>query len=61
MSAIAEPPVVPPQRRPPPRPLGAYARRWWAGVRGGDLGSLPIIVGLIVIAIIFQSPERPRS
>jgi D-xylose transport system permease protein len=30
-------------------------RGWWKGVRGGDLGSLPIIVGLILIAIIFQS------
>ncbi len=35
--------------------LADHARRWWAGVRSGDLGSLPIIVGLIVIAIIFQS------
>jgi D-xylose transport system permease protein len=35
--------------------LGAYGRRWWAGVRAGDLGSLPIIVGLILIAVIFQS------
>ena len=35
--------------------LAAYARRWWAGVRAGDLGSLPIIIGLILIAIIFQS------
>jgi D-xylose transport system permease protein len=35
--------------------LSAYARRWWSGVRAGDLGSLPIIVGLILIAIIFQS------
>jgi D-xylose transport system permease protein len=35
--------------------LAAYARRWWAGVRAGDLGSLPIIVGLILIAVIFQS------
>jgi D-xylose transport system permease protein len=35
--------------------LADYARRWWAGVRSGELGSLPIIVGLIVIAIIFQS------
>jgi D-xylose transport system permease protein len=35
--------------------LGTYARRWWAGVRSGELGSLPIIVGLILIAIIFQS------
>jgi D-xylose transport system permease protein len=35
--------------------LSTYAQRWWAGVRAGDLGSLPIIVGLILIAIIFQS------
>jgi D-xylose transport system permease protein len=35
--------------------IGEFARRWWAGVRSGDLGSLPIIVGLILIAIIFQS------
>jgi D-xylose transport system permease protein len=32
-----------------------YARRWWAGVKAGELGSLPIIVGLIIIAIVFQS------
>jgi len=31
------------------------ARGWWQGVRAGDLGSLPIIVGLIIIAIVFQS------
>ncbi|MEA2247110.1 MAG: D-xylose transport system permease protein [Solirubrobacteraceae bacterium] len=35
--------------------LGQYARRWWQGVRSGDLGSMPIIVGLILIAIVFQS------
>jgi D-xylose transport system permease protein len=35
--------------------LGDYAKRWWIGVRTGDLGSLPIIVGLILIAIIFQT------
>jgi len=35
--------------------LQDYARRWWAGVRAGDLGSLPIVIGLILIAIIFQS------
>jgi len=34
--------------------LGDLARRWWDGVRTGELGSLPIIVGLIVIAIVFQ-------
>jgi D-xylose transport system permease protein len=30
-------------------------RGWWQGVRGGELGSLPIIIGLIIIAIVFQS------
>ena len=34
--------------------LGAYAQRWWTGVRAGDLGSLPIVVGLVIIAVIFQ-------
>lgn len=29
--------------------------RFWRQVRSGDLGQLPVIVGLIVIAIIFQA------
>jgi D-xylose transport system permease protein len=33
----------------------AYVRRWWAGVKAGDLGSLPIVVGLLIIAVVFQS------
>jgi D-xylose transport system permease protein len=35
--------------------VGAYARRWWVDVKSGDLGSLPIILGLIIIAIVFQT------
>jgi D-xylose transport system permease protein len=35
--------------------LRDYAARWWVGVRGGDLGSLPIVIGLIIIAVVFQS------
>jgi D-xylose transport system permease protein len=35
--------------------IAAYVRRWWTDVKSGDLGSLPIIVGLIIIAIVFQS------
>jgi D-xylose transport system permease protein len=35
--------------------LQDYARRWWAGVKAGELGSLPIVVGLIIIAIVFQT------
>jgi D-xylose transport system permease protein len=33
----------------------AYARRWWVDVKSGDLGSLPIVIGLIIIAIVFQT------
>jgi D-xylose transport system permease protein len=54
MSTVAEPPLVPPSA-PPTETLAAYARRWWTDVRSGELGSLPIIVGLIIIAIVFQS------
>jgi D-xylose transport system permease protein len=35
--------------------LRAHAARWWVGVRGGDLGSLPIVIGLVIIAVVFQS------
>jgi len=58
-----------PQRDGTPAPTGAdltigatsvsdqtvagYLRLWWQRVRGGELGSLPIIVALIVIAIVF--------
>jgi D-xylose transport system permease protein len=34
--------------------MSAYARRWVDNVKGGELGSLPIIVGLVIIAIVFQ-------
>jgi D-xylose transport system permease protein len=36
-----------------PDTLGGYLHRWWQGVRAGELGSLPIIVGLVIIAIVF--------
>jgi D-xylose transport system permease protein len=35
--------------------VGDYARGWWTDVKGGELGSLPIVVGLIIIAIVFQT------
>ena len=37
--------------------LGDVFRDWWRRVRVGDIGSLPIIVGLIVIAVIFGIAE----
>jgi D-xylose transport system permease protein len=36
-----------------PETLSGYLRRWWERVRAGDLGSLPIVVGLVVIAVVF--------
>jgi D-xylose transport system permease protein len=38
--------------------IGEYARRWWAGLKAGELGSLPIVLGLIIIAIVFQSQNN---
>ena len=54
MSTVAAPPPAA-GSAPASQSLGAYARRWWTDVRAGELGSLPIIVGLIVIAVVFQS------
>jgi D-xylose transport system permease protein len=53
MSAVAEPPIE--STGAARESVGAYARRWWVDVKAGELGSLPIIVGLIVIAIVFQT------
>ena len=39
-----------PLAAPARQTVGAYARRWWIDVKSGELGSLPIIVGLIIIA-----------
>ena len=33
--------------------LSGYVRLWWQGIRAGELGSLPIIVGLGVIVVVF--------
>ena len=52
MSAITPP--LPTPAAAPTATLGAYAKRWTENVRGGELGSLPIIVGLLVIAVVFQ-------
>jgi D-xylose transport system permease protein len=54
MSTVTEPPVAPPDA-PAAETLTHYARRWWTDVKSGELGSLPIIVGLIIIAIVFQT------
>jgi D-xylose transport system permease protein len=35
--------------------FGEYVKIWWARVRGGESGALPVILGLIVIVIYFQA------
>ncbi|MDX1614528.1 MAG: hypothetical protein R3300_09475 [Candidatus Promineifilaceae bacterium] len=37
--------------------LSGYLGAWWRRVRAGDLGSLPIIIGAIIIALIFGANE----
>ena len=49
MSAVVAPPAPDPST--PQDTIGQYVRRWWVDVKSGELGSLPIIVGLIVICI----------
>lgn len=33
--------------------LNDYLASWWSRIRAGDLGSLPIIIGLILIVLVF--------
>jgi D-xylose transport system permease protein len=35
--------------------LPEYIRAWWARVRGGDSGVLPVIAGLLIISVVFQT------
>src|SRR3954447_18627428 len=35
--------------------FGEYVRAWVAKVRGGDAGALPVIAGLLIISVLFQS------
>jgi D-xylose transport system permease protein len=53
MSTVAAPPPAP-AAAAPTATLGAYGKRWVENVRGGELGSLPIILGLLIICVVFQ-------
>ncbi len=39
----------------PPGGAGDYLRTWLSRVRSGDAGNLPVIAGLVVIVVIFQT------
>jgi D-xylose transport system permease protein len=47
------PSVVPPEIIA--NTLPEYVKGWFARVRGGDAGVLPVVVGLLIVAAIFQS------
>src|SRR5438552_8939450 len=35
--------------------FGEYVRAWVLRIRGGDAGALPVVGGLLIISILFQS------
>ena len=37
--------------------IGAAAREYWTRVRGGDMGSLPAIIGIVALVVIFGIME----
>ncbi len=40
--------------------LGQYLRAWWVRVRSGNSGVLPVVLGMVVVAIVFEivTPEH---
>ncbi len=54
-AAVAE---VPPELLA--QSLGQYLRAWWLRVRSGDSGVLPVVLGMVVVAVIFEiiTPEH---
>jgi D-xylose transport system permease protein len=55
MSAVAETPQTQPELPREKQSLAEATRAWWVGVRAGELGALPILIGIVIIAIYFQS------
>ncbi|HEY3842174.1 MAG TPA: hypothetical protein VGL48_02895 [Acidimicrobiales bacterium] len=37
--------------------LGEYLNAWWRRIKNGESGALPILAGLVVIVVIFQSQQ----
>src|SRR5258705_1320244 len=40
--------------------LGQYLGAWWLRVRSGDSGVLPVVLGMVVVAVVFEivTPEH---
>ena len=57
MSDLAQDPTAASTTADPvhPETLREAAQRWWHGVKAGELGILPILIGMVIIAIVFQT------
>jgi D-xylose transport system permease protein len=57
MSTLAQPSPAAPKAAPTEEheTLAGNVREWVTGLRSGELGSLPIVLGIVIIAIYFQS------
>ncbi len=40
--------------------LGQYLRAWWLRVRSGDSGVLPVVLGMVVVAVVFDLRAEHR-
>jgi D-xylose transport system permease protein len=49
-AAVGQQVQLPPVER---TTVSDYLSGWWRGVRAGDFGSLPIIIGLLLITVVF--------
>jgi D-xylose transport system permease protein len=52
LTAAAEVAEVPPEILA--QSLGEYLRGWWARVKNGDSGVLPVVLAIVVVAVTFQ-------
>jgi len=53
--AASDPTATAAAYQPEPDNLGAYFSAWINKLRGGEIGVLPVIVGLILLVVIFQA------
>ena len=58
LTAAAEVTEVPPEILA--QSLGEYLRGWWARVKNGDSGVLPVVLATVVVAVAFEilTPEN---
>ena len=61
---VADPAAAPEAADVPPEllaeSLGEYFRAWWLRARSGNSGVLPVVLGMVLVAVIFEiiTPEH---